>query len=150
MASTAVLREDKVMNDNISQLIDRYQRPNSFNHAPFTDEERGNAQSKLGVALPDQYVTFLERYGHGGLDGFEILGMGLSGKNIFLEKTLEYRSFGLPRHLVVIENCDEWLECLDCETGEVVSWNMNDGIVRTFASFDDFLKDRIGNAIDNM
>ncbi len=134
----------------IIELIKKYQRPTSFNHAPFTVKEKTHAQQELGVTLPKEYVAFLDRYGHGGLDGFEILDIGLDGSNIFLEATLEYRKHGLPKNLVVIENRDEWLECLDCDNGEVVSWSMNSDIVPTAPIFDDFLLDEIENAIDNM
>lgn len=138
------------MNEKIIELIKKYQRPTSFNHAPFTVEEKAHAQHELGVTLPEEYVAFLDCYGHRGLDGFEILGIGLDGSNIFMETTLEYRKHGLPKNLVVIENCDEWLECLDCDNGEVISWSMDGDIVSTAPAFDDFLLDEIENAIDNM
>jgi hypothetical protein len=137
------------MNDKITELIETYQRPNSFNHAPFTEKEKAHAQQELGVTLPEEYVAFLDRYGDGGLDGFEIFGIGLDGSNIFLQATLDYRKYGLPKNLVVIEDCDEWLECLDCDTGAVVSWSMDGDILPTAPTFDDFLLDKINNAIDN-
>ena len=138
------------MNKAIAELIERYERPKSFNHAAFTPEMQERVRVELGVTLPEQYLTFLESYGHGGLDGFEILGVGLDGSVIFLDETLEYREFGLPGSLVVIENCDEWLECIDCNTGEVVSWDMGGETIPSFPSFDDFLMDRIENAVENM
>lgn len=138
------------MNDEIVKLIEEYQKPKSFNHAPFSKEERARAQQELGVDLPEEYVAFLNRYGHGGLDGFEILGVGLDGSNIFLQATIDYRKHGLPKNLVVIEDCDEWLECLDCDTGEVVSWSMDGDIAPTAPNFDDFLLEEIDNAVDNM
>ena len=103
-----------------------------------------------GVSLPEQYLAFLDGYGRGGLDGLEILGVGLDGSIAFLDETLEYREFGLPSNLVAIENCDEWLECIDCDSGEVVSWDMGGEIIPTSPSFDDFLMDRIENAIENL
>lgn len=64
------------------------------------------------MTLPEQYKEFLKNYGHGGLDGFEVLGIGLDASAIFLDETVKYRKFGLPHNLVVIENCDECLSAL--------------------------------------
>ena len=134
----------------ITELIERYERPKSFNYAAYTPDMQERVRVELGVSLPEQYLAFLGSYGHGGLDGFEVLGVGLDGSVIFLDETLEYREFGLPNNLVVIENCDEWLECIDCNTGEVVSWDMSGEVMPSFPSFDDFLLDRIENAVENM
>ena len=138
------------MNVEISRLIEQYEKPGSFNRAPFTQEMQARAERELGVALPEQFLAFLECYGHGGLNGFEVLGVGSDGSIIFLEETLEYRPYGLPTNLVAIENCDEWLECIDCDTGKVVSWSIDGATMPSFPCFDDFLIDRIENAIDNM
>lgn len=49
----------------------------------------------------------------------EILGVELTGTMLSLEATTRYRRYCLPHSLLVVENCDEWLYCLDCDTGEV-------------------------------
>ncbi len=108
------------------------------------------AEEKLGVKLPDQYVDYIKMFGHGGIAGLEILGVGLTGRMIFVDSTLEYRADELPENLVVIENVDEWLMCLDCNTGKVVSWDFTGYIKDEYESFDDYLIDQMNNAIENM
>ena len=109
-----------------------------------------NAEEILGVKLPNQYVDYIKMFGHGGIAGVEILGVGLTGKMIFVESTLEYRADDLPGNLVVIENVDEWLMCLDCDTGKVVSWDFTGYIKEEYDSFDDYLMDQMNNAIENI
>ena len=100
-----------------------------------------SAQRLLGVTIPQQYVEFLDEYGHGGVGGVEILGVGPTGTMLFLEATLRYRKYGLPNNLLVIE---------DCDTGEVVSWDPVEGSIVDYSDFDAFLLDRAKDAIDNL
>ena len=44
-----------------------------------------SAQRLFGVTIPQQCVEFLDKYGHGGVGGVEILGMGLTGTMLFLK-----------------------------------------------------------------
>ena len=121
-----------------------------FNYASVTDDMISDAEEILGVKLPNQYVDYIKMFGHGGIAGVEILGVGLTGKMIFVESTLEYRADELPGNLVVIENVDEWLMCLDCDTGKVVSWDFTGYIKEEYDSFDDYLMDQMNNAIENI
>lgn len=57
-------------------------------------------------------VDYLSEYGHGGIGGIEVLGVGLDGSAVFEDVTLDNRGEGLPEDLVVVERCDEWLECM--------------------------------------
>ena len=109
-----------------------------------------NAEDILGLKLPKQYVDFLKMFGHGGIGGIEIIGIGLTGRLIFVERTLDYRDEGLPDNLVVIENVDEWVDCIDCNTGKVVSWDFTRYIKEDYSSFDDYLMDQINSAIENL
>ena len=104
------------MNDIILNTIKKYEVKGDFNYASVTDDMISDAEEILGVKLPNQYVDYIKMFGHGGIAGVEILGVGLTGKMIFVESTLEYRADELPGNLVVIENVDEWLMCLDCDT----------------------------------
>ena len=79
-----------------------------------------------------------------------LLGVGLDGSMAFLEETLDYRKYGLPHNLLAVENCDEWLYCLDCDTGEVVSWSQVDGVLPGYPSFGDFLLQDLEDAIENL
>ena len=55
-----------MMNNQILDLIKKYEQPGDFNYANVSDEMINNAEATLGVKLPDQYVEFLKRFGHGG------------------------------------------------------------------------------------
>ena len=138
------------MNDSILKTIKKYEIKGDFNYASVTDDMISEAENKLGVKLPDQYVDYIKMFGHGGIAGLEILGVGLTGRMIFVDSTLEYRADELPENLVVIENVDEWLMCLDCNTGKVVSWDFTGYIKDEYDSFDDYLIDQMNNAIENM
>ena len=138
------------MNTQILDIIKKYEQPGDFNHATVTDEMLANAEDILGVKLPNQYVDFLKMFGHGGIGGIEIIGIGLTGRLIFVERTLDYRDEGLPNNLIVIENVDEWIDCIDCNTGKVVSWDFTGYIKEDYSSFDDYLMDQMNNAIENM
>jgi len=115
-----------------------------------TDEELAGAEKELGFAIPEEYVWFLKTYGHGGFF-FEFLGYGLNGKAIFVDKTLQEREFGLPKELLVIEDCDEYVCCIDTNSKEIVSWSKHDsdGIIKVADSFYEHFLDNIDNAIEN-
>ena len=138
------------MNDIIIETIKKYEIKGDFNYALVTDDMISEAEDKLGVKLPDQYVDYIKMFGHGGIAGLEILGVGLTGRMIFVDGTLEYRADELPENLVVIENVDEWLMCLDCNTGKVISWDFTGYIKDEYDSFDEYLIDQMNNAIENM
>ena len=138
------------MNDIILNTIKKYKVKGDFNYASVTDDMISDAEEILGVKLPNQYVDYIKMFGHGGIAGVEILGVGLTGKMIFVESTLEYRADDLPGNLVVIENVDEWLMCLDCDTGKVVSWDFTGYMKEEYDSFDDYLMDQMNNAIENI
>ncbi len=138
------------MNDIILNTIKKYEVKGDFNYASVTDDMISDAEEILGVKLPNQYVDYIKMFGHDGIAGVEILGVGLTGKMIFVESTLEYRADELPGNLVVIENVDEWLMCLDCDTGKVVSWDFTGYIKEEYDSFDDYLMDQMNNAIENI
>ena len=53
------------------------------------------------------------------------MGVGLTGRAIFVDETLDARKYGLPQNFVIIENVDEWQNCIDCNTGKIVSWDQS-------------------------
>ena len=138
------------MNKQIIDMINKYEVAGDFNYATVTEEMIKEAEEKLGVKLPDQYVEFVKRYGHGGIGGIEIIGVGLTGRMIFVETTLEYRNEDLPTNLVVIENVDEYLVCLNCDNDKVVSWDYTGYIKEDYNCFDDYLIDQMNIAIENL
>ena len=137
------------MNGRINDLMTRLGDKGSFTKVAPTQEMLAEVEEKLGFIVPEQLLEYLNIYSHGGI-GFEILGVGFDGSISFLEETLEYREDGLPDSLLVIENCDEWLYCIDVNTGEVVSWSIDEDPRVEYACFDDYLVDRLNDAIENL
>lgn len=90
-------------------------------------------EETLKVRLPNSYKWFLAKYGYGAVFGQEILGCGKSEVPSVVQQTKRFRRLGLPEQYVVIQNCDEWIHCLD--TNEIVnnecpviSWNRINGV----------------------
>ena len=108
------------------------------------------AEQELGFEIPENYLWFLKKYGHGGFF-FEFLGYGLTGNPLFVRETLKQRENGLPENLMVIENCDEYVACINTDNGNIVSWSNydNDGMIVKQTCFEDYFIDCIENAIDN-
>ena len=138
------------MNEMILETIRKHEEPGDFTHTKVTDEMISNAENALNLKLPEQYIAFLRMFGHGGIGGLEVLGFGLTGRMIFVDVTLEYREEDLPENLVVIETVDEWLTCVDCNTGKIVSWDFSGYAKEDYACFDDYLMDQMNNVIENM
>lgn len=115
-----------------------------------SEEELAEAEKMLGFSIPDEYRWFLNEYGHGGFF-FEFLGVGLNGRALFAEETLHEREYGLPHELMVIENCDEFVECIDTSSGKIVSWSKhdNDGIIERAEGFYEYFIECLDNAIEN-
>ena len=138
------------MNDQIRKLIKKYESEKDYTRMPLTQKIKERVKKELGVTLPQQYQDYLNEYSHGGIAGVDILGIGLEGSAIFLDVTKMYRKEGLPENFVVIENCDEWLYCLNCDTGEVYYWDWFGNTRKEFDSFDEFLLSEYQEAIENL
>ena len=151
MACARILeRSKKIMNDIILKTIKQYEQDGDFNYASVTDEMISDAEHKLGVKLPKQYIDYIKMFGHGGIAGIEILGVGLTGRMIFVDTTLEYRNDDLPTNYVVIENVDEWLMCIDCSTEKIISWDFTGYVKEEYNCFDDYLTEQMNSAIENL
>lgn len=138
------------MNDKILRMIKKYEQPGDFTHAIVTDDMIHSAEVILGVKLPKQYISFLKLFGHGGIGGIETIGVGITGRLVFVDETIDYRVESLPDNLVVIENVDEWLSCIDCNNGRIVSWDFSGYIKDDYSCFDDYLLDQMELAIENL
>lgn len=137
------------MNREIHNPISRHEEIDAFTKIAPTREMLNAAEEKLGFPIPGQFLEYINTYSHGGF-GFEIIGIGFDGSINFLDETLEYRKEGLPDNLLVVENCDEWLYCIDADTGEVASWHMGREPQVDYPCFDDFLIDRLKGSIENL
>lgn len=137
------------MNNCITSMIEKYEEKGDFTYTAITDAQIAEAEKTLSLKLPAQYTEFLRTYGHGGIGGIEITGVGKNGHLLFVEDTLSYREHGLPENLIMIENCDEWIYCLDSTNGKVVSWN-NDSPEEEYPDFDSYFLDRLKDAAENL
>jgi hypothetical protein len=149
MARTAAYERTKEMTEEIKKIIDTYEEKGDFTYTTITNDQIEEAQKALGVKIPEQYLDFLRTYGHGGIGGIEIIGIGKSGKMLFLDETLKYREYGLDEKLILIENCDEWVYCIDCKNNRIVSWSRDD-MQDAYADFDSYLLDRFTDAAENL
>ena len=134
------------MKEEIQKLIEEYSEDAVFTGKLSNDDIIESAITELGVNIPNDYRWFLKNYGQGGIGGVEILGISKINKAMFKDKTLEYTN-----NLIVIENCDEWLYCIDVDTEKVVSWDRMNGVRgERYATFLEFLIDRFNDEIENM
>jgi len=90
-------------------------------------------EEALNVRLPNSYKWFLTKYGYGAVFGQEILGCGKSEVPSVVLQTKRFRQLGLPEQYVVIQNCDEWIYCLDTNglvnyECPVISWDRVNGL----------------------
>lgn len=137
------------MNDKIQNLIKQYEAKGDFTYTIITPKQIEEVQTMLCSNLPGKYLEFLRTYGHGGIGGVEIIGVGKNGTLLFVKETMKYRELGLPDNLIVIENCDEWLYCIDCNNSQVVSWS-NQSVEVAYPDFDTYLLDRFTDAAENL
>ena len=139
------------MAKELYELIHQYESNGDFTYADVTSEMLDEAECRLGVTLPEEYRYFLMNYGHGGIGGIEVLGVGKNGKLFFENYTLEYRSFGMPEELVIVENCDEWLYCINTRNNRIVEWSLGDAeYCDAYGSFEEYLQDQVNNVLENM
>lgn len=138
--------------ETITMKIDENEEvfEDAFLYTDVMDKDIKSAENRLGFEIIQDYKKFLKKYGHGG-SFFEFLGFGTNGKALFVDETLKFRKSGLPNELMVFENCDEYIRCINSETGEVVNWSKYDDqrAVHEFNSFCDCFLDAVENKIDN-
>lgn len=139
------------MKEEIKKLIEEYSEDAIFTGKISSDDIIESTVTELGVNIPNDYKWFLKNYGQGGIGAVEILGISKMNKAVFKDKTLEYRNYGLSDNLIVVENCDEWLYCIDVDTEKVVSLDRTNGVLgERYDTFLDFIIDRFNDEIENM
>lgn len=71
-------------------------------------------EKELNVKFPNSYKWFLKNFGQGGIYGINILGSS-NGifTNVIKETKRNRKYYKLKNEYVVIENCDEYVYCLD-------------------------------------
>ncbi|SFS41416.1 SMI1/KNR4 family protein [Marininema halotolerans] len=122
---------------------------------PMPESKLKEAEALLEVNFPDSYKWYIQNYGHGGLEGVEILGIAQIAMPV-VETTIDYRQYGLPQQYIVIEDCGEYVYCLDTSRMEneecpIINWAIWEPIpIDEFDDFYSFLIDRFQGTIDNM
>lgn len=140
--------------EKIMELINKGLQDNDFS-GPAERSKMSFIERTLRVTLPGSYQWFLQRYGHGGIGGLEILGVNKSGEPVCISETERFRKLGLPQTYVVIENCDEWVSCLDTSkiTGDecpIVDWDRKGNSEMVYNSFESYLCERLEAALERM
>lgn len=139
------------MYEDVLKIINEYESQGDFTHVVVRDDVLSNAETVLNINIPEQYRWFLKNYGHGGIGGIETLGMGKNGRIIFVDETIKYRSYGLPNELIMIENCDEWIYCINTRNEKIVMWSHGrEKYDFAYENFLAYLKDRMNDAIENI
>ncbi len=127
-----------VTKEDVFKFIDSATNGEYFTKKYFTGgvgmEKVDYIEKELSVTLPDSYKWFLKTFGYGGIEGIEIIGYDKCTPPSVVVETKEYREYGLPEKYVVIEDCDEFIYCLDTSKMEnnecpVISWDMQDSIL---------------------
>lgn len=109
-------------------------------------------ENELRITLPNSYKWFLLNYGSGGIFGVDIIGVGKLDQHSVVIFTEEKRKLGLNKDFVIIEDCDEYIYCLDTSklsNGEcpVISWDQFEGYDSKEAdNFYEFLFNRLVDA----
>lgn len=139
------------MNKKLFEIIKKNEVVGDFTYVPVTDEMLKKAEKEINLRIPTMYKEFLQMFGQGGIGGLEVLGIGKNNKMIFTETTVLYRKYNLPIELIVIENCDEWLYCINSENGRIVVWsNGSKDADVVYNDFDKYLEDRIQDVLENV
>jgi hypothetical protein len=137
------------MIEDLYNTIKENEEEGDFTYANVTDKMLAEAEKQLNLKIPNAYRWFLKTFGHGGI-GMDVLGVGADDSMIFVDETLEYRSYGLPKDDIMIENCDEWIYCLNSKTGKIGMWSAVDNeYTDRYESFEAYLRDRINDVLEN-
>ena len=136
------------MQKEIEKFIKENIKKSGFFTGGISEEKVRKVEELLNVCLPKEYKWFLRKYGYGGVYGVLILGWGKSDKDIpIVEETVRFRRLGLPSNFIVIENCDEWVYCINCDDGRICMWSSWDpNFDYLYSDFYDFLINRFSSA----
>ncbi|AKL97873.1 SMI1/KNR4 family protein [Endomicrobium proavitum] len=137
--------------EEIEHLVEKYKSA-AFFTGGVCESKIKDAQQQLGVSFPEQYKWFLSKYGHGGVNGSWIEGIGKSSEYPVVEQTKSIRKYSrknLNNQWVIIYDVDEYYYCLSCEDGKVRDWDLSGKTYYEIDSFLDFLYTIIMESVDN-
>jgi len=110
------------------------------------------AEEELGVVFPADYRYFLIKYGSGGFGYFDFMGVERSREvksfTVVL-LTLKYRSNGLKNNYVAIEYNGDYITCIDCDDGKIITWSWleKDRITCAGNSFEDYFTGKLNDCL---
>lgn len=140
---------DNMKRQKIEEIIKQYCNEGYFSYFSPSRELIQKVESILKISLPIEFLWFVKKFGSGGINGTYIFGISESEHIDFLEETLHYREQGLPNNLIVIENCDEWVYCIDCNNGKILMWSSWEGESDyCHNNFYEFLLDEFRTAVE--
>lgn len=142
--------------EQLKGIIDNHRKEKDFTGG-ITDDKVMKIEEELHVKLPDSYKWFLRNYGRGGLFGVDILGWGKSEIAPVVKETRRYYIQGLPSSYVVVEDCDEFLYCVDTDTADpesneapvLVWYKANAKSIKRAPSFAHFFLNRLLDALED-
>ncbi|SFT02372.1 SMI1/KNR4 family protein [Marininema halotolerans] len=144
--------------ETIAQMMRDYGEQGLTFFGSISESTVKEAETMLNVTLPESYNWYVQSYGHGGVEGSGILGIIESDMPVMpvVETTLDYRQYGLPQQYVVVEDCDEFIYCLDTaqiKNGEcpVINWAISDPVaIPQSDEFLSFLIESFQVIVDNL
>ena len=140
------------MNKIITKMIEEYIEDKDF-LGNVSEEKIKKAENTLGVKFPKEYREFVQSYGSGGICGVDLLGIeGDLGASV-VNTTERYRTLGLEKNIIVIQDLDEYIMCMNTsdDNGIIYSWNRTEKkLNKRYESFTEFLMDAFQEGIDNL
>lgn len=106
-------RLEKFINENQDEM---------FFTGGITDDQIHHLEQELDLKFHKDMYNFLCKYGLLMGYGIEILGCGKNGISSMVKETKRYREFGLDKEFLVIRNSDEWIYCMNNNTGAISLW----------------------------
>ena len=141
-------------NEKITKIISQYLNTGRF-YGQVEEKYINKAEEQLEVKFSESYKQFLRQYGCGGILGITISGVQSNDNSSVVSNTERYRKLGLDINSVVIQDCGEFVMCLD--TAEmvdnecpIVSWDRaSKRRHKRYEGFNNYLIDILNEAIDN-
>lgn len=113
----------------------------------ISNEKIAGIEESLQLTICKDMKDFLLKFGMILGYGVEILGCGKTGISSLESQTKRFREFGLPHNYLVIRNVDEWLYCLNNDTGTVSSWDRNNQkFIKCSDSLEKYILDELEEA----
>ena len=141
-------------NKKIDSIIVQYLNTGRF-YGQVDEKYINKVEEQLKVNFPKSYKQFLRQYGYGGVLGITINGVQSNYNSTVVSSTEKYRKFGLDANCVVVQDCGEFVMCLDTagmvdDECPIISWDRLSKIKNErYKNFNDYLIDILNEAIDN-